>query len=105
MEKKLKTLLTYSHNASWFTLRHVLVVDYIFNRCNESEVIYSRDLISHLGLYQSTVNRILGSLSDFGTRQYSLRWVAYEMSKQDRRQREISLTPLGKAVQQHYLEF
>jgi len=104
MQKKLKILLAHSNNASWFTLRHVLVIDYIFDRCKGYEPILSRDLIKELGIDQSTTNRILGSLADFSTRQQSLNWINYQMCKTDRRQREISLTLVGEMVRQQYQE-
>ena len=103
MEKKLKTLLTYSNNASWFTLRHVLVINHIFENYKDDGCLYSHEVIKKVGLDQSTANRIFQSLANISVRQNAVLWITYEMCIEDLRYREIGLTPLGKVVRQHYL--
>ena len=103
MEKKLKILLTYSNNASWFTLRHVLVINHIFENYKDDVCLYSHKIIKKLAIEPSTCNRIFRSLSNISARGNAVSWITYEMCIEDRRYREIGLTPLGKAVRQHYL--
>mgnify|MGYP003113084899 CR=1 FL=1 len=107
MERKLKVLMEYANNAPWLTLRHIMVIDYIFLNHKDHEVIFAHDIKKHLGIDVSTVVRVLYSLSnDKKSRRNRtcLNWINYEICKKDGRYREVTLNSLGKKVMKEYLK-
>jgi len=110
IEKKLKVLMEYANNAPWLTLRHIMVIDYIFLNHKDHEVIFAHNIKKYFGDVHfdvSTVVRILYSLSnDKKSRRNKscLNWINYEICKKDGRYREVTLNSLGKKVMKEYLK-
>ena len=106
MERKLKLLMEYANNAPWLTVRHALVISYIFEHCEDEKPIMAHDVKKYLGLDQSTSVRILHSLAnDRRSRRNRtcLNWINYEMSKEDGRYRVITLNTLGRKIRAEYM--
>lgn len=105
MENKLKLLMEYANNAPWLTVRHALVINYIFEHCDDENPIMAHDVKRYLNLDQSTAVRILHSLAnDRRSRRNRtcLNWINYEMSKDDGRYRVITLNTLGRKIKAEY---
>lgn len=107
MENKLKVLMEYTNNAPWLTIRHILVIEYIFKHCDDAEPILANDIKKHLDLDQSTAVRILHSLANSKISRRNrtcLNWINYRMSEEDGRHRVVTLNTLGRKVMKEYME-
>ena len=107
MESKLKVLMQYTNNAPWLTIRHILVIEYIFKHCDDAKPILANDIKKYLDLDQSTAVRILHSLANSKISRRNrtcLNWINYRMSEEDGRHRVVTLNTLGRKVMKDYME-
>ena len=107
MEGKLKVLMQYTNNAPWLTIRHILVIEYIFKHCDDAKPILANDIKKYLDLDQSTAVRILHSLANSKISRRNrtcLNWINYRMSEEDGRHRVVTLNTLGRKVMKDYME-
>tara|TARA_R100001463_G_scaffold94717_2_gene149346 strand:+ start:497 stop:922 length:426 start_codon:yes stop_codon:yes gene_type:complete len=101
--EKIKTIMDCTNDNYSLTLKHLMVIDYVFSFKHDQKIIGSKktnlfadDIKRDLNINGSVVTRILHSLSNHtSSRRKNLNWIHY--IKEGRRRR-IELTPLGKKV-------